>query len=92
MNDYEEVFHLPALLGELMTEIIKLKAETIALKILFEHQFLQQHAALQHPEQVFADAWKASFSTAHEQLILQHQWYQGYWKNLMGDLKPPSDG
>ncbi len=84
MSEYSEQFNLEELVSQMMAEIIRLKAETMVLRH-FAYLSFQQGTEVLHQEQ-FDTVFDKALSEAKEALTSSHEWYEGYWKQILGNL------
>ncbi len=84
MEDYSPEFDLQKLIGELMSEIIRLKAESTVNRELISQLYRSVHSELSHES--FDNMYRKSFSEMLDQLRTSHEWFEGYWKQILHDL------
>lgn len=76
MNNYKEPFELSEIIGQLMQEIILLKAETQAQKEIIAVWMSKGQPSF--PAKQFPEFYRRCLQSALEQLSTQHTWYEGY--------------
>lgn len=88
MDDgYKAPFDAEQLIGEMMQEIIQLKAENETIKAMLQVVFLRSNPS--YPAQSYREDFERYRNDFLTHFASTHHWYEGYWKQKIGDLLPP---
>ena len=84
MEDYKENFNLEELIGDMMGEIITLRSENTIMKQMVRLLYLREAPEL-NAEQ-FEKFYHQVFEEMSRELIANHKWFEGYWKEKLKGL------
>lgn len=82
-------FNLEELIGEMMCEIILLKAENSATKVMAN--IAMSAASPETAKSLIDEAYHQARAIAIEEIKVSHKWFDGYWKDCFQDILPHED-
>jgi len=88
-KDYKEPFELEKTIGEMMVEIMHLKAQVNAQSAIIELLFSQGQPLF--PKEQYPEFYHRLVSRSLSDLVTSHSWYEGFWKYQLDDLLSPPD-